>query len=349
LKIPALVLVVGFVVYLLWRGITSLPINSDSNMTETISAQIQTFAQETIAVQLTSMSAAETIAAQATSTRVAETIAAKSAAETMVVIQTESARPTETPVPTLTLAIGSTMTGNHGETLVYVPKGEFTMGNGDSNAPIHTVYLDAFWIDQFEVTNKQYQACVDAGTCESPSSKSSYTHPSYYENTEFDNYPVLYVNWDKANRYCEVWAGGDLPTEAQWEKAASWDETTQTQRVYPWGDSIDCSFGNFYDTQNNKNCIGDTTPVGSYDSGKSPYGAYDMAGNVWEWVNDYYQSDYYIDNAINPQGPTNSVYRVLRGGSWDNLFNFARSAYRYGYTPDYANYNFGFRCARSLP
>ena len=84
--------------------------------------------------------------------------------------------------------------------------------------PVHTVYLDAFWIDQTEVTNKQYQACVDAGTCEPPSSTSSTTHPSYYGNPEFDNYPVIYVNWDKANRYCEVWAGGDLPTEANGKK-----------------------------------------------------------------------------------------------------------------------------------
>ncbi len=106
---------------------------------------------------------------------------------------------------------------------MYVPAGEFTMGsdNGEGDEkPVHTVYLDAFWIDQTEVTNKQYQACVDAGTCEPPSDASSSTHPSYYENPEFDNYPVIYVNWDKANRYCEVWAGGDLPTEAQWEKAA---------------------------------------------------------------------------------------------------------------------------------
>ena len=103
---------------------------------------------------------------------------------------------TDTP----TLGIGSTMTGEKGGTLVYVPAGEFTMGSdtGEGNEkPVHTVYLDAFWIDQTEVTNKQYQACVDAGTCEPPSDASSSTHPSYYENPEFDNYPVIYVNWDK--------------------------------------------------------------------------------------------------------------------------------------------------------
>ncbi|MBK8782163.1 MAG: SUMF1/EgtB/PvdO family nonheme iron enzyme [Anaerolineales bacterium] len=118
--------------------------------------------------------------------------------------------------------------------MVYVPAGEFTMGSDDSDAPIHTVYLDAFWIDQTEVTNKQYKACVDAGTCEPPSNTSSDTHPSYYGNPEFDNYPVIYVNWDKANRYCKVWTGtgGSLPTEAQWEKAARGTDA----RTYPWGE-----------------------------------------------------------------------------------------------------------------
>ena len=255
-----------------------------------------------------------------------------------------------TQTPVLEPAPGATMVSEgNGAKLVYVPAGEFKMGNGESDAPVHNVYLDAYYIDQFEVTNKQYQACVDAGKCEPPSSASSYTHPSYYGNPEFDNYPVLYVNWDKANRYCEVWAGGDLPTEAQWEKAASWDEANQTQRVYPWGDSIDCSFGNFYDNQKSKYCKGDTTPVGSYDSGKSYYGTYDMAGNVWEWVNDYYQSDYYTDNASNPKGPTGSAYRVLRGGSWNLNVNNVRSAYRNRNTPVTTYFNVGFRCVRSLP
>jgi formylglycine-generating enzyme required for sulfatase activity len=339
LKIPALVLVVGFVVYLLWRGITSLPINSDPSLTETRSAQMQTAVQETIAVQWTSMSAAGTIAAQETSTRVAEMIVTKSAAETMVVIQTESARPIETTVPTLTLVIGSTMTSDKDNmTSLYVPKGEFTMGNGDSNAPIHNVYLDAFYIDQFEVTNEMYAKCVaDNGTCAEPSDT------NHFSNASYANHPVVYVDWEMAKTYCN-WAGGDLPTEAQWEKAASWDEASQTQRVYPWGDSIDCNHANYQ-----SGCVGDTSPVGSYDSGKSPYGAYEMAGNVWEWVNDYYQSDYYADNASNPQGPTSSEYRVLRGGSWLN-FNFdARSAIRLRYTPDNSSDFIGFRCARSLP
>jgi formylglycine-generating enzyme required for sulfatase activity len=234
--------------------------------------------------------------------------------------------------------------GAHGETLVYVPKGEFTMGsdNGDSDEkPVHTVYLDAFWIDQFEVTNKQYKACVDAGTCEPPSSASSSTHPNYYGNPEFDNYPVLYVNWDKANRYCEVWAGGDLPTEAQWEKAARGTDA----RTYPWGEEIDCDKAN-----STGSCVGDTSPVGNYESGKSPFNAYDMAGNVWEWVNDYYQSDYYAvlgGSASNPLGPDVGQYRVLRGGSWGDFDNSPRSVFRSRYDPAFNGYNVGFRCSRS--
>ena len=255
--------------------------------------------------------------------------------------------PTKTPIPTPTLGIGSTMTGENGETLVYVPAGEFTMGseNGDSNEkPVHTVYLDAFWIDQTEVTNKQYQACVDAGTCEPPSSKSSDTHPSYYENPEFDNYPVVYVNWYKASRYCEVWAGGDLPTEAQWEKAARGTD----ERAYPWGETIDCDKANYQSS-----CVGDTSPVRNYESGKSPYNVYDMAGNVWEWVNDYYQSDYYAalgSSASNPLGPESGYqYRVLRGGSWFSYDYDVRSAYRNWIVPSFTNNFVGFRCARSLP
>jgi formylglycine-generating enzyme required for sulfatase activity len=266
--------------------------------------------------------------------------------------------PTKTPISTPTLGIGSTMIGEKGETLVYVPEGEFTMGNGDSNAPIHTVYLDSFWIDQTEVTNKQYQACVDAGTCEPPSSFNSSTHPSYYGNPEFDNFPVLYVSWDKANRYCEVWAGGDLPTEAQWEKAARGTD----ERVYPWGNDFDCSKGNFddetqmdsYVVPGGENCDGfpDTAPVGSFPDGRSPYEVYDMAGSVWEWVNDYYQSDYYAvlgDSASNPVGPESGEYRVLRGGSWDYNDSGVRSAYRDGNDPSFTSNLYGFRCVRLLP
>jgi formylglycine-generating enzyme required for sulfatase activity len=187
---------------------------------------------------------------------------------------------TETLIPTPVLRIGSTMIGEKGETLVYVPAGEFLMGSTDADAlassdekPQHTVYLDAFWIDQTEVTNKQYKACVDASTCEPPVSTNSATHPSYYGNPEFDNYPVIYVSWDKANRYCKVWtgAGGSLPTEAQWEKAARGTDA----RTYPWGNGAWNK-----DLLNSNGNIGDTTVVKNYPNTGSFYGTYDMAGNV---------------------------------------------------------------------
>ncbi len=259
--------------------------------------------------------------------------------------------PTEMPVVASTstepstvvaLDIGSTMISEKdGATLVYVPKGEFIMGGSVSpDEAIHTVYLDAFWISQTEVTNKQYQACVNVSVCEPPSLISSYTHPSYYGNPEFDNNPVLYVNWGKAKRYCEVWAGGDLPTEAQWEKAARGTKAF----TYPWGEGIDCNKANYQNS-----CVGDTLPVGSYKNEKSPYGAYDMAGNVWEWVNDWYSETYYQSlPSPNPLGPVSGKARVLRGGSWDITNGESRSANRIRLAPDNTYFSIGFRCAHSL-
>jgi formylglycine-generating enzyme required for sulfatase activity len=252
--------------------------------------------------------------------------------------------PTVTVAPIATqapaLGIGSNMTGKDGMTLLYVPAGEFTMGSdvNSDEQPIHKVYLDAFWIDQTEVTNKQYKACVDAGTCEPPSSTSSQTHPNYYGNPEFDDYPLVWVSWDKANRYCEVWIGGDLPTEAQWEKAARGTDT----RSYPWGNEAP----NKYLLNYNGN-IGDTTLIKNYPNTASFYGTYDMAGNVSEWVNDFYSETYYQSSASsnNPLGPESGQSRVLRGGSWDQVGTLVRSALRGKSVPMYAYVNIGFRCS----
>lgn len=256
---------------------------------------------------------------------------------------TETPIPADAPIPVPTLGVHSTIIGEKGETLVYVPAGEFTMGSdtGASNEqPVHTVYLDAFWIDQTEVTNKQYKACVDAGMCELPSSTSSYTHPSYYGNPEFDDYPVVYVNWDKANRYCEVWTGGDLPTEAQWEKAARGTDA----RTYPWGNDAPNK-----DFLNHDNNVGDTIVVKEYPNAASFYGTYDMAGNVWEWVNDWYGETYYESSSSsnNPLGPESGQYRVARGGSWGSYDDLVRSAIRNANDHSYTGYGIGFRCARS--
>jgi formylglycine-generating enzyme required for sulfatase activity len=256
--------------------------------------------------------------------------------------------PTTTSVsPTPTPGIGSTMISDKdGMTLLYVPAGEFIMGseNGsDDEQPVHTVYLDAFWIDQTEVTNNMYMLCVDAGVCKEPADKSSFSRSRYYSNSNFDNYPVIFVDWSKAKTYCE-WADRRLPTEAEWEKAARGTDG----RTYPWGENIDCSFANYWGS-GIYNCIGDTDEAGQYPNGASFYGALDMAGNVSEWVNDFYSEIYYQNTQLsNPLGPDSGSNRLLRGGSWLFGGGDVRSSDRFMNDPARSNTYFGFRCAVSV-
>ena len=249
-------------------------------------------------------------------------------------------RPSVTVTPTL--GIGSKMTSFEDQmVMVYVPEGNFTMGsnNGDSDEqPVHTVYLDAFWIDQTEVTNAMYAKCVYAGACQPPNYSSSFTRTSYYGNPDYADFPVIGVYQSRTPDYCS-WAGSRLPTEAEWEKAARGTDG----RIYPWGNSSpSSSLLNFMD--------GDTKAVGSYPSGASPYGALDMAGNVAEWVSDFYSATYYSQSpASNPQGPSSGDAKlgnpnVFRGGSWRASSKFILSASR-GWQESYGD--IGFRCARS--
>lgn len=244
------------------------------------------------------------------------------------------APPTFTPTP----GIGSIYLSN-GVTMLYVPAGTFSMGSETSSheRPIHAVNLSAYYMDKYEVTNAAYKRCVEAGVCDPPKQSRSSTRTAYYGNPEFDEFPVIYVDWNMAKTYCE-WRGARLPTEAEWEKAARGTDG----RTYPWGEGISCDEANY------NNCVGDTTKVGSYLGGVSPYGLYDMAGNVWEWVNDWYDSSYYQTSpSSNPQGPTSGQYRVLRGGSWNNYGSSVRSVFRFGNDPSNPGHYLGFRCSLS--
>jgi len=270
-------------------------------------------------------------------------LACSSITQTATEVPTEAATAEPTIATTPTLGTGSSITREaDGMTMMYVPEGEFSMGNDSTNfereIPAHKLFLDAYWIDQTEVTNAMYATCVEAGGCKPPKEKKSATYPEYYGNSDFDDYPVVYVSWDSATEYC-TWAGGRLPTEAEWEKAARGTDG----RNYTWGDTSDiaCSTANW------GSCTDDTAPVGSYEDSKSPYGLYDTAGNVWEWVNDWYDQFYYQKSVSqNPPGPGSGEERGLRGGAFDSLESKVRTAYRFSAIPRAADYFIGFRCAQ---
>ena len=250
-----------------------------------------------------------------------------------------------------------------GMTIVNVPEGEFLMGLSDDQKnsllkqytglsafmleyeqPLHKVWLDAFWIDQTEVTNAQYQKCVAAGACEPPSDFESQRRninekvKSYYDNPDYSNYPVIYVTWTQAKTYCE-WAGRRLPTEAEWEKAARGTEG----QLYPWKkDDLYCGLANYY------SCKWDTDQVGIHPEGASPYGALDMLGNVSEWVADWYDHKYYQSSASrNPQGPASGEGRAFRGCSYECTPETMRTTFRLPLSPEDDSWDIGFRCAVS--
>lgn len=295
-----------------------------------------------------------TATAQAASDRAAATQAAAAQA-TLQVVNVQATQASAAQATVQAPIVGSTKArAADGMPMLYVPAGTFKMGSDtgeDIEKPVHDVTLDAFWIDRTEVTNAQYARCVSAGKCSPPSDTSSYTRNSYYGNSAYDNYPVIWVGWDDANNYC-AWAGGQLPTEAQWEYAAR----GPNEFAYPWGNTADGTRLNYCD----KNCpfdwadktvddgYADTSPVGNYSGGASWVGALDLAGNVWEITRDWYdrQQPYPAAPQTNPTGPAAGILRIIRSGSWQLELNNVRTTYRGVRAADrvVAN-NVGFRCA----
>jgi len=257
--------------------------------------------------------------------------------------------------------------------MVFVPGGEFPMGSSKEMAyaakdickeslgnisgavcdvtafmdeyPDHIVQLPDFWIDQTEVTNGQYRLCLEAGKCEPPKVMGSFSRESYFDSIDYYEYPVVQVTWNMASDYCH-WAGARLPTEAEWEYASRGPEGT----IFPWGNDFDPNNLNYCDSS----CEGisdpdfndgypETAPAGSFPAGASWVGALDMAGNVREWVNDWYAS-FKIEAATDPQGPDSGDAKTMKGGSWyDAPFNI-RSNNRGGLPTDYWRHKVGFRC-----
>jgi len=271
-----------------------------------------------------------------------------------------------------------------GAMMILVPAGAFDMGTSrediehalafclelndecqrevfEKEWPIHRVTLDSFWIDRTEVTNEQFATFLDQETnqaedgtdwleVESESALIEQAGDSFRAKAGYADHPVLEVTWHGAAAYCE-WIGGRLPTEAEWEYAARGPEA----RVFPWGDTFDGQRLNFCDArcpsewaaEDSDDGYAKTGPVGGYPGGASWCGALDMAGNVWEWVEDWY-GDYREEADVNPTGPASGAQKVLRGGSWYDTEQFVRSAYRFQLDPKFGFTVAGFRCAKDV-
>mgnify|MGYP000877767594 FL=1 len=224
--------------------------------------------------------------------------------------------------------------------MVLIPAGYFNLGSTtgyDDEYPVVKVWIDSFYIDSHEVTNAEYKIFCD-------STKTPYPPNPPWDTAYFTkkpNYPVINVTWSEAQKYAD-WVGKRLPTEAEWEKACKAGSDTK----YFCGDTITNDNANF-NGKNGKDTWENTSPVKSFSPNK--YGVYDMIGNVWEWVNDYYQKEYYFTiSDPNPKGPSKGTLKVVRGGSWDSSYEYLRSALRGKINPNSRHSNLGFRCAYSL-
>jgi formylglycine-generating enzyme required for sulfatase activity len=234
--------------------------------------------------------------------------------------------------------------------MVLIPAGPFSMGSDTDPAelsadekPLHTVFLDAYYIDKYEVTNAQYQLFILATGRPAPFVDRFWAEPYNWKGTDYPaghgNYPVVLVSWEDAQAYA-AWMKKRLPTEAEWEKAA---RAQLIGKQYPYGDTLKNNQANFDRGFFRENKL---KPVGSFEP--SSFGLYDMAGNVWEWCQDWYADTYYKNSpAQNPRGPAEGLYRVNRGGSWVNDERYLRCSQRGKNTPDCRSHILGFRCALS--
>jgi formylglycine-generating enzyme required for sulfatase activity len=247
--------------------------------------------------------------------------------------------------------------------MIKIPAGEFIRGSTeedkeayDREKPASTIYLDEFEISKYPVTNQEYEQFIKAGGYDKKEfwtsdgwdwiQKNQIKEPGFWRDRRFNmpNFPVVGVSWYEADAWCK-WFGTltgksyRLPTEAEWEKAARGTDG----RIYPWGNEIDpdkCNYG--------KSGLNNTSPIGIFPNGESPYGCLDMAGNVWEWCSDWYDGNYYKKkNSLdkNPMGPKEGGSRVLRGGSWIDFGRDVRSAARSWRGPDFRDDRTGFRFA----
>jgi len=232
--------------------------------------------------------------------------------------------------------------------MISIPAGTFSMGTDDASTnqdekPLHSIYVSAFSIDRFEVTNAEYHRFIVATGHRPPHVDAPWAEPYNWIGNDFPAgkglNPVVLVSWHDATAFA-AWAGKRLPTEAEWEKAA---RAGLTGRAFPYGDTLELNQANYFKSYLRSKQL---LPVGSFKP--NAFGLYDMAGNVWEWCQDWYSPGYYRSSTTeNPSGPLNGENKVFRGGSWKNDKQFLRCAQRGKNNPDYKSPMIGFRCVRS--
>jgi formylglycine-generating enzyme required for sulfatase activity len=250
--------------------------------------------------------------------------------------------------PAAPVAVRQELNGTLNQKPVSVSASDLLMGSAPNQGaadehPQHRVRLGGFSIDRYEVTNERYGRCVKAGACQAPALLSSAKRKSYFAEAEFAQYPVVFVDWDRADKFCR-WDGARLPTEAEWELAAR--GPAPSQRIFPWGDTPpDCTKANL---GGDLSCVGDTDRVGRRPAGASVWGAMDLAGNVWEWTADWYDAKYYATSPVfDPKGPSRGTLKVMRGGCFMSNADSLRVSCRKPELPGTWAPNVGFRCVRS--